>query len=150
MISEKTQKIIEEIKSKKSLSEIARDNGVSRQRVHEIKSKIGKYRTPKEKKTIRKNLTKKEIEDRLEAEIREKAILQAEIDALKQKEWKEHLSLAFDKLNDVLSKAFGGTVRLLRFEHVDGAGYWFSFELINDSTRQTYRVGHDEIGRENK
>lgn len=147
MISEKTQKIIEEIGQGKSLSEIARDNCVSRQRVHEIKSRIGKYkvRTPKEKKP-----SKKELEARLKAEAREKAKLQAEVDELKQKEWKEHLSLAFTKVSEVLSKAFGGTVHLLRFEHVDGAGYWFTFELINDKTRQTYRVDHDEIREENK
>ena len=142
---EQTEKIIEEIQQGISLSEIARKHNISRQRVHQIKNNIGKYRTPKEKKVIRKNLTKKEIEARLEAEIREKAILQAEIDALKQKEWKEHLSLAFDKLKEVLCKAFGNTVQLLRFEHADDAGYWFTFELVNDSTRQTYRVGHNEI-----
>ena len=146
MIRDKTQKIIEEIGQGKSLSEIARENGVSRQRVHEVKTKIGKYkvRTPKEKK-----LTKKELEAKLQAEAREKAKLQAEVEAMKQKEWKEHLSLAFAEIEKVLSKAFGGTVQLLRFEHVDGSGYWFTFELTNDKTRQTYRVGHDEIKKEN-
>lgn len=142
MISEKTQEIIKDIECGKSLSEIARENGVSRQRVHQVKTNIGKYkvRTPKEKK-----LTKKELEAQLVAEAREKAKLQAEVDALKQKEWKEQLSLAFTKVKEVLTKAFGGTVHLLRFEHVDEAGYWFTFELTNNSTRQTYRVGHDEI-----
>ncbi len=142
MMCEKTKKIIQEIEQGKSLSEIARDNCISRQRVHQIKNRIGKYKicTPTEKK-----LTKKEIEAQLIAEAREKAKLQAELDELKQKEWKEHLSLAFDKIKEVLHKAFGQTVNLLRFEHVDGAGYWFTFQLINDSRRQTYRVGHDEI-----
>jgi predicted DNA-binding protein YlxM (UPF0122 family) len=142
MISEKTQEIIKDIERGKSLSEIARENGVSRQRVHQVKTNIGKYkaRTPKEKKP-----TKKELKAQLVAEAREKAKLQAEVDALKQKEWKEQLSLAFTKVKEVLSKAFGGTVHLLRFEHVDEAGYWFTFELTNNSTRQTYRVGHNEI-----
>jgi predicted DNA-binding protein YlxM (UPF0122 family) len=142
MISEKTQEIIKDIERGKSLSEIARENGVSRQRVHQVKTNIGKYkaRTPKEKKP-----TKKELKAQLVAEAREKAKLQAEVDALKQKEWNEQLSLAFTKVKEVLSKAFGGTVHLLRFEHVDEAGYWFTFELTNSSTRQTYRVGHNEI-----
>ena len=139
---EQTELIIEEIQQGISLSEIARKHNVSRQRVHQIKNNIGKY---KEKKVIRKNLTKKEIEARLEAEIREKEILQAEIEAWKQKEWKEHLSLAFDKLKEVLAKAFGSTVQLVRFEHADDAGYWFTFELVNDRTRQTFRIGHNEI-----
>ena len=140
LISEKTQKIVEEIGRGKGLSEIARDHGVSRQRVHQIKERIGKYkvRTPKK-------LTKRELEAQLKAEAKEKAKLQAEIDELKQKEWKEHLSSAFDKAKEILHKAFGGTVYWLRFEHVDSSGYWFTFELTNDGTRQTYRVGHDEI-----
>ena len=142
---EQTEKIIEEIQQGVSLSEIARKYNISRQRVHQIKNRIGKYRANKEKKPKEKKLTKKELKAQLEAEVREKAKMQAEIDELKQKEWREHLSLAYDKVKEVLHKAFGGTVLLLRFEHADDSGYWFTFELANDSTRQTYRVGHDEI-----
>ena len=142
-MEEKTQKIVEEILQGKRLSEIAREYGLSRQRIHQIKTRIGKHnvRTPKEKKP-----KKKELEAQLKAEAREKAKLQAELDELKQREWKEHLSLAYDKVKEVLHKAFGGAVQFLRFEHIDSSGYWFTFELINDRRRQTYRVGHDEIG----
>jgi hypothetical protein len=142
-MEDRTQKIVDEILQGKRLSEIAREQGLSRQRIHQIKTRIGKYkiRTPKEKK-----LKKKELEARLQAEAREKAKMQQEIDELKQKVWKENLSLAFDKVKEVLHKSFGGTVQLLRFEHVDSSGYWFTFELINDRRRQTYRVGHSEIG----
>ena len=143
MISGKTQKIVEEIGQGKKLSKIAKDNGVSRQRVHQIKVNMNKPK--KEKMPKEKKLKKREIEILLILEAREKARLQAEVDELKQKEWREHLSLAFAKVEEVLHEAFGGTVSLLRFEHVDGSGYWFTFELINDSTRQTYRIGHDEI-----
>lgn len=141
-IEEKTKKIVEEIGQGKRLSEIARDHGVSRQRVHQIKTRIGKVKVIKPKK-----LTKKELEAQLKAEAKEKAKLQEEIDELKQKEWKEHLSIAFENVKEILHNAFGGLVTLLRFEHVDGSGYWFSFELINDRTRQSYRVGHDEINK---
>lgn len=147
LISEKTQIIVYEIVQGKSLSEIAREHGVSRQRVHQIKNRMGsfKVRIPKERK-----ISKKELEAQLRAEAREKARMQAEIDELKQREWKEHLSLAYAMVKEVLRKAFGETVHLLRFEHVDGSGYWFTFELINDDRRQTYRVGHDEIKTEEK
>ena len=144
LISEKTQIIVNEIEQGKKISDIAREYGVSRQRVHQIKTKIGTFKVRKQKE---RKLSKKELEAQLRAEAREKAKLQAEVDALKQKEWKENLSLAYDKVKVVLHKAFGGTVHLLRFEHVDSSGYWFSFELINDSRRQTYRVGHDEINK---
>lgn len=143
LISEKTQIIVYEIQAGKSLSEIAREHGVSRQRVHQIKNMIGKFKVCKPKM---KKISKKELEELLRTEAKEKARMQAEIDELKQREWKEHLSLAYDKVKEVLHKAFGGTVHLLRFEHVDASGYWFTFELTNDSRRQTYRVGHDEIG----
>lgn len=144
LINEKTQKIVEEIGQGKSLSEIAREHGVSRQRVHQIKNSIGKFKVSKPKV---KKLSNKEFEAMLKAEAREKAKLQAELDELKQREWKENLSLAYDKVKEVLHKAFGETVQLLRFEHVDSSGYWFTFELINDRRRQTYRVGHDEINK---
>lgn len=144
LIGAKTQLIVYEIMKGKSLTEIAREQGVSRQYVHQIKKRIGQFkvRKPKEKK-----LTKKELEAQLKEEAKEKAKLQAEIDEMKQREWKEHLSLAFDEVKKVLHNAFGGMVQLLRFEHVDGSGYWFTFELINDTRRQTYRVGHDEINK---
>ena len=143
LISGKTQMIVYEIQAGKSLSEIAREQGVSRQCVHQIKKRIGKFKV---RKTKEKKLSKKELEAQLREEAKEKAIMQAEIDELKQREWKEHLSLAFGEVTRVLHNAFGGTVYLLRFEHVDASGYWFTFELTNDSRRQTYRVGHDEIG----
>lgn len=142
LIGEKTQLIVYEIAKGKNLSEIAREMGVSRQYVHQIKKRIGKFkvRAPKAKK-----LKKKELEAQLRAEAREKAKMQAEIDELKQREWKEHLSFAFGKVSKVLRKAFGGAVHLLRFEHVDASGYWFTFELINDNRRQTYCVRHYEL-----
>jgi hypothetical protein len=31
--------------------------------------------------------------------------------------------------------------------HVDKAGYWFSFELINDDRRQTYCVRHTDFSK---
>lgn len=142
LISEKTQIIIYEILSGKNLSEIARDHGVSRQRIHQIKNRIGKFKVCKPKV---KKISKKALEEQLRTEAREKARMQAEIDELHRREWEEHLSLAFVKVKEVLNNAFGGTVHLLRYEHVDASGYWFTFELINDSRRQTYRVGHDEI-----
>ena len=144
MADKQTQSIIKAIQqNNKSLSEIAREYGISRQRVHQIKvnmNKPKKEKIPKEKK-----LKKREIEILLILEAREKARRQAEVDALKQKEWKERLSDAYAKIQDVLNKSFNQTYQFLRFEHVDGAGYWFTFELINDSRRQTYCIRHNEI-----
>ena len=38
-----------------------------------------------------------------------------------------------------------GSVLNVRLEHVDEAGYWFSYELVQDSRRQTWCVRHWEV-----
>lgn len=148
-MNEQTKKIIEEIQQGENLSEIARKHNISRQRVHQIKNNIEKYKESEEKPT-KKKPTKKELNDLLTSEMAKRSKMQEEIDKLKQREWESRLPLAFCKAMDLLKDAFGGTVRLLRFEHSDTTGYWFSFELINDSTRQTLRVGHCELSQESK
>ena len=40
----------------------------------------------------------------------------------------------------------GEAVRNIRLEHTDEAGYWFSYELEQDSRRQTWCVRHWEVG----
>lgn len=55
---------------------------------------------------------------------------------------------AYRHLLKVLKQSFGGAYYNITFEHVDGSGFWFTFELINDKTRQTYRVNHDEAQTE--
>ena len=42
-------------------------------------------------------------------------------------------------------KLFGDTICNLTFERVDNSGYWFTFELENDSRRQTYAVRHTDL-----
>lgn len=43
-------------------------------------------------------------------------------------------------------KAEHGFAMNVRLEHIDEAGYWFSFELEQDSRRQTWCVRHWEVG----
>ena len=45
---------------------------------------------------------------------------------------------------DLRSK-YGAAVRNVLLEHVDEAGYWFSYELEQDSRRQTWCVRHWEV-----
>ena len=44
-----------------------------------------------------------------------------------------------------LRKMYGGSVRNVVLDHVDAAGYWFSYELVQDSRRQVHRVKHSEL-----
>lgn len=39
-----------------------------------------------------------------------------------------------------LRKMFGNLPCNVRFEHKDDSGYWYTFELVNDSRRQTIRI----------
>lgn len=140
-MKETTQLIIEELKQGIGLSEIARKHGISRQRVHQIKTRPPKQeKTPKEKK-----LTKKELKRLAEAESLRRLELYEEDLKRKLVVWNEKLSFAFAEASRVINSAFGNSAKLLRFEHVDASGYYFTFELTNDHRRQTYRVGHDEI-----
>lgn len=37
------------------------------------------------------------------------------------------------------------SVMNIRLEHIDEAGYWFSYELAQDDRRQTWCVRHGEV-----
>lgn len=63
----------------------------------------------------------------------------------RQREWMLRLSDATEWMCEFLNKTFGKTWCKLRFEHVDAAAYWFTFELVNDSRRQTWSVRHSDL-----
>ena len=44
-----------------------------------------------------------------------------------------------------LRAKYGAAVRNVMLNHVDAAGYWFSYELEQNSTRQTWCVRHWEV-----
>lgn len=46
-------------------------------------------------------------------------------------------------MNELRSKY--GSVMNVRLEHTDEAGYWFSYELPQDSRRQTWCVRNGEV-----
>ena len=89
--------------------------------------------------------TKSELRNRLAETQRENFKLVEKLNADKIKRWNDLLPAAYAEARKTLLKVFGTTLTLLHFEHVDEGGYWFTFELINDSRRQTYCVHHDEI-----
>lgn len=89
--------------------------------------------------------TKQDLRDIIAAQEQENIKLIEQMNAERVRLWQERLPLAFSAIKRELAPRFGGLVRLLRFEHVDAAGYWFTFELENDTRRQTWRVGHNEI-----
>ena len=85
---------------------------------------------------------KSEVEKEIERLREENARLEEEA---RQRQWMDKIARAFEVICEELQSRFGYGVRLLKFEHVDGAGYWFSFELEQDATRQTWCVRHEEV-----
>ena len=75
----------------------------------------------------------------------EKARLEEELEQEKVRRWMDKIARAFEVVCEELRSRFGYGVRLLKFDHVDVSGYWFSFELEQDDTRQTWCVRHEEV-----
>lgn len=93
----------------------------------------------------RKAPKKSELVEQLAELNRVNRRLYAELDAKNQEEWSKKIPDATRVITAELRKRFGSAVRNLRFEQVDAAAYWYSFELIQDSRRQTWCVRHWEV-----
>lgn len=63
----------------------------------------------------------------------------------KEKQWKELLPHAYEVCRKQLKTIFPNLLTMLRFCHVDEGGYWFTFQLVNDSREQTYAVRHTDL-----
>lgn len=75
---------------------------------------------------------------------KENAKLQEQLDAQKQKYWLDHQGEA----SRVLFESVPFTalqIRKLMLDHVDSTGYWFTFSVDKDETRQTYCVRHTDL-----
>lgn len=93
-----------------------------------------------------KTPTKAELYAQVAALEKENIRLQAELDAQKQRYWLDHKNEAVR----VLYESVPFTVlqiRKLVLDHVDSTGYWFTFNVDRDETRQTYCVRHSDIRR---
>jgi hypothetical protein len=92
-----------------------------------------------------KRPSKQELYKRIDALERINADLVANQEKEMQKIWNERVPRAIEKINEVLKPLFGTALKNLSYIRVDASGYWFTFELTNDSRRQTYCVRHNEI-----
>lgn len=63
----------------------------------------------------------------------------------KVRRWEKHLPQAFEECRKQLLAIFPNLLTMLKYEHVDEGGYWFTFHLINDSRVQTYAVRHGDL-----
>ncbi len=94
---------------------------------------------------VRRYVKRSELAERVEHLEAENAELIAGMMNREQTEWMEKL----EKANEVIQKFLNQTFRKLwcnlRFEHVDAAAYWFTFELTHDDRRQTWSVRHSDL-----
>lgn len=92
-----------------------------------------------------KTPTKQELYDQISELQRLNQKMIDERDREKINRWKELLPKAFEECRRQLLSVFPNLLTMLRFEHVDEGGYWFSFQLTNDSRTQTYAVRHGDL-----
>ena len=71
--------------------------------------------------------------------------LAREIEKQEQEVWLRDLGMANISMVRQLDRIFPNLWCNLRFEHVDAAGYWYTFALRNDDRRQTWCVRHAEF-----
>jgi hypothetical protein len=91
-----------------------------------------------------KKPTKAELYAENAALIKENIALQEQLDAKEIERWNALKDKAFEVCREMIPFP-NGIIQFLTLEHIDKAGYWFTFELINDSTRQTFCVRHTDL-----
>ena len=91
-----------------------------------------------------KTPTKAELYTQVDVLTRENIALQEKLDAEEKERWctlKDRAFEAFYKLVPFTKEI----IQFATLEHIDKAGYWFTFELINDNRRQTFCVRHTNL-----
>jgi hypothetical protein len=69
----------------------------------------------------------------------------SERDKEKIEQWEKKIPKAKASFFYQMSLIFPDMVRNVKYEHVDAAGYWFTFQLINDDRIQRYCIRHADI-----
>lgn len=93
----------------------------------------------------KKRPTKDELYERIEHLEEQNRTLSDELERSRRLEWEKRIPEATAWMEEFLREKFPCTWCKLRFDHVDAAAYWFSFELVNDSRRQTWSVRHSDL-----
>ena len=103
-------------------------------------------KTPKKSELYRKiddlEAAHAKLQSEKEQEVYQKII---ESEAGIKKEWADLIPSAYEAFRKFADNTYPNLVIKENLEHIDAAGYWFSFELENDSRRQTYAVRHSDL-----
>lgn len=93
----------------------------------------------------KKRPKKSELYEQIESLERQNQKMSEELEQERRRKWELRIPDATEWICDFLNRTFPGTWCKLRFEHVDAAAYWFTFELVNDDRRQTWSVRHSDL-----
>jgi hypothetical protein len=91
-----------------------------------------------------KTPTKAELYAQIDALTKENIALQEKLDAEEQKRWQENKDRAFEMFYRLVP-FYPSEMWLITLDHIDKAGYWFTFKLRSDNSRQTYCVRHTDL-----
>ena len=90
-------------------------------------------------------MKKAEMQRQMEFLERENKRMREEITRKQQEEWEKLRPKAAEIFHREMNKVFPEMVCRVTLEHIDSSGFWFTFELKNDSRRQTYAIRHTDL-----
>lgn len=88
--------------------------------------------------------TKAELYAQIDALTKENIALQAKLDAEEHERWLRNRDAAFEVFYNKVP-FLAREMWNITLDHIDKSGYWFTFELRADSSRQTYCVRHTDL-----
>lgn len=90
-------------------------------------------------------MKKAEMQKQMEFLERENKMMREEIARKQQEEWDKLRPKATEIFHKEMNNIFPEMVCKVTLEHIDSSGFWFTFELKNDSRRQTYAIRHTDL-----
>ena len=93
--------------------------------------------------------TKDELYTQVEALMKQNHELQLQLEEEERKRWHKNKDKAFQIFYHSVP-FLPREMCMITLEHIDRAGYWFTFELRTDSRKQTYCVRHTDLEEEIK
>lgn len=106
---------------------------------------ITRVQAGRNKRWTIEEVSQRQNEDEVAMKDYELSELEKEIERKYMAEWEKLIPKAKAVCLVILHSIYPNLVCNLRYEHVDAAGWWFTYELLNDRRRQTYCVGHMEV-----
>lgn len=91
-----------------------------------------------------KTPTKAELYAQIDALTKENIELQEKLDAEEKERWHRNTDKAFEMFYRLVP-FYPIEMCCTTLDHIDTSGYWFTFKLRADNSRQTYCVRHTDL-----